>query len=428
MPNLHDQFWSTQKDLQWEKCSRFLLTLESAALLDLQECVKKIANNIIANPREPKYARLRYENETLQAKIFRKNGGLAIMRGFGFEFEDTSKIPADKLDGQKYLVLSPDALSGLPACVQWLDETVETALSFIAAKHEEAEVEAEAEAERQRQTEGGLPTTVFEATSRVRVPMPDIPAQALISIELPTRERVLGGFCLGDTVYGVRRFAAAFFRVQRVEDIILRLPEDLQFDLDAVRVGNNEDTFDATLEETNWPTLEDMQWYPRMRILAYSRVATKTYANDDAPEQQFGEARLVQAHLQRHTQAADAPSSAPLNAFSSSATTLLTPNERAERVRTLQAQVRANQLQAQKEREDAVRNFHEDRERVKKVRPTIPLKDAQEAAEAATSPTAMGRLPRMALWRRRPAAGTSASAPTAASKSSSSPQQPRTRR
>eukprot|EP01033_Poteriospumella_lacustris_P006911 gene6911-4978_t len=229
------------------------------------------------------------------------------------------------------------------------------------------------------------------------------------------------------TIYGVRRFAAAFFRVQRVEDIILRLPEDLQFDLDAVRVGNNEDTFDTTLEETNWPTIEDMQWYPRMRILAYSRVATKAYTNDDSPEQQFGEARLVQAHLQRHTPAAETPSSAPLNAFSSSATTLLTPNERAERVRMLQAQVRANQLQAQKEREDAVRNFHEDRERVKKVRPTIPLKDAQEAAEA-SSPTAIGRLQRMALGRRRPAAGTSASAPAAASKSSPSPQQSRTRR
>lgn len=426
MPNLHDRFWSTQKDLQWEKCSRFLLTLESAALLDLQECVKKIANNIIANPREPKYTRLRYENETLQAKIFRNNGGLAVMRGFGFEFEDTSKIPADKLDGQKYLVLSPDALSGLPACVQWLDETVETAMSFIAAKHEEAE--AEAEAERQRQNEGDLSTTVFEAVNRVRIPMPDIPAQALISIELPTRERVLGGFCLGDTVYGVRRFAAAFFRVQCVEDIILRLPEDLQFDLDAVRVGNNEDAFDATLEETNWPTIEDMQWYPRMRILAYSRVATKAYTNDDSSEQQFGEARLVQAHLQRHAQA-ETPSSAPLNAFSSSATTLLTPQERAERVRKLQAQVRANQLQVQKEREDAIRNFHEDRERVKKVRPTIPLKDTQDEA-GATSPTANVRSQRMALWRRRPApSGTSASAPAAASKSSSSSlQQPRTRR
>lgn len=424
MPSLQDQFWSTQKDLQWEKCSRFLLTLDRTSLVELQDCIKKIANNIITNPRDPKYSRLRYENPTLQAKIFSKNGGLATMRGFGFEFEDTSKIPPEKLDGQKYLVLSPDAIASLPTCVQWLDETVETAMSFIAAKHEDAE--AEAEAEKRRQAVEG--ETVFDAVNRARVPMPDIPAQALISIELPTRERVIGGFCLGDTVYSVRRFAAAFFTVQRVEDIILRLPEDLQFDLDAVRVGHDEDTFDTVLEEANWPTIEDMRWHPRARILAFSRVATKAYADEAQPTQQFGEARLVQAHLQRHAQA-ETPSSAPLTAFSSSATTLLTPNERAERVRVLQAQVRANQLAAQKAREDAIRNFHEDRERVKKVRPTIPLKDAQERTDAAATmaPVAPNKPPRWALLRRRPVAATGTS-PSASSSAASPAQQSRSRR
>lgn len=357
MPNLQDAFWSTSRHLQWEKCSRLLCTLTSSQLLEMQEMIHKIVQNILQHPGEAKFLRLRCQSEALKQRVLHKNGGLDILRAFGFVVESVHPDEDKIEDAQKFLVFPDDAASLriLPSCLEWLNDTIDTALAFIQAKADAAEFHSggegddEEEDEEEGEREGG------EVGA-----MDGIPAQALVSIELPTRKRVVGGFMLSDTVYHVRRFAASYFTVHRLEDVELRLPTDLQFDLSAYRDRDIVDGGEAqdVDEAARWPTMEDLGWFPRIRILAFSKTAraqevqyasahgaaaaTDSGGTDASNAFIFGEAHLQRAQRQAATQ-----------------------RQMAQRERKQSQQsVKRRQQEEQQQRERTLQQFHDDRTRV----------------------------------------------------------------
>ena len=157
----------------------------------MKEFLCKIINNILNNPAEEKFSRLKYNNTVLQNKVIKHNGGEEILLGAGFQKEPQPTT------GEMFLILpimpliaihqEKELLDKLEATIQWLENTLETCLRF----HEE-------------KTDGGKCGTFSEIT-----------AQALIQLELPTNKRATAGFFLHDTYQDIYSFACSYFEPER---------------------------------------------------------------------------------------------------------------------------------------------------------------------------------------------------------------------
>lgn len=185
-------------DLRWEQCARMLLTLSSTDICEMQSLIAKIVENIIANPEDLKYSRIKFSSKALQSKVLSKNGGHELLRAIGFA-TDVSPV-----DAEKYLVFpvmqlmatsiatnKPEYLDILDAGLLWLENTVQTTLRFLEQK--------------------ATSTTASSGSTALR----NIPAQTIIQLKLPAGKVVLGGFLLGDRLSDVRRFASSFFAADR---------------------------------------------------------------------------------------------------------------------------------------------------------------------------------------------------------------------
>lgn len=268
MPRVGDEV-EFASDLQWEQCARMLLCLSAAEIQELHECVVKIVNNILNNPDDLKYSRLRFQNKALQSKILSKNGGLEVLLSFGFEVEIS---PADNEKYLYYPILQLLASDGggeedraevmelLTTSLEWLENTVRTSLNFVQQK--------------------------LDVEANVLV---DIAAQSLIQVQLPTQKIVLGGFLLGDLVEDVRKFAASFFQTDRQPHVILKLAHDLSFD------------FEPFLE----CSIEELQLFPRAKVLALldENALVVKQNSDGAQVYTPSSARFQHAHDSGETEA-----------------------------------------------------------------------------------------------------------------------------
>jgi hypothetical protein len=199
-------------DLAWEQCARLLFVLTSEELMNLQTTVNTIIGNILQNPQEIKFSRLRCTNSRLQKDILSKNGGLELLLAIGFQMEYDEIIAEKFLQFPIMKLLAPRATTDitttasapllpttlvemndipeyvdiLQAAGKWLENTINMALDCIALKQE------------------------HNITLLL-----DIPAHHIIQLQLPAQKIVYGGFLTGDYLLDVYQFALSFFHENR---------------------------------------------------------------------------------------------------------------------------------------------------------------------------------------------------------------------
>ena len=74
--------------------------------------IQKISSNIISNPTETKYQKLKFSNRLVAEKINARSGGEDFMLTMGFDVIEE--------DGEKAYMLRPDGLESMQSSVGWL--------------------------------------------------------------------------------------------------------------------------------------------------------------------------------------------------------------------------------------------------------------------------------------------------------------------
>lgn len=207
-----------EDDLHWEQCVRLLLINPVSQLINLQTYVNKIIKNILENPSEEKFLKLKHNNSVLQKNIFSVNGGLELILSIGFQFE------LDPVTTEKYLVfpLLPllnlnkneafqkkqplveeadveversEYMRRLQLCEEWLANTIATCLQFQQSKSSNS--------------------SVFQRAPKND--LDEVPADSLIQLQLPTGKVVIGGFMKGDLGFDIWKFACSYFTPDRFD-------------------------------------------------------------------------------------------------------------------------------------------------------------------------------------------------------------------
>jgi hypothetical protein len=263
MPIINQQTIAALKgedDLNWEQCVRLLLVNSITTLGSLQHYVNKIIANIISNPTEEKFLKLKFQNTVLQKNIFSVNGGLELLLSIGFQFE------LDPVNSEKYLVypllpmislqknenyqrsLTPEAkendelqfseyLSRLQTCENWLNNTIATCTQFYQVKQ--------------------ASSSTSSSSPKPSGPEHQIPADSLIQLQLPTGKTVIGGFMKGDLFFDVWKFACSYFTADRHDLVELRLPYE--------SAAVSHDDFHKTILE--------LSFFPRTKFIVFAMDA-----------------------------------------------------------------------------------------------------------------------------------------------------------
>jgi hypothetical protein len=222
----------------WEKVARLLAVNTRPDLNELSKTVERIIVNLLENPSEDKYRRIKTTNAVMKARVMSKNGALELLTGLGFN-------PGVDDSGEKFFEfpqLDPNmskstiAVTSLKENLDWLKETVETIAQQAANESSAC-------------------------------------AEYVVQIRLPTGAKVSGGFTRNESILAVESFARTYFEKDR-EDlrIVLRQPHDAS-DLANQRY------------EGEYPSLE------RLGIGKRSILLCTTLADDAAREERLVEKR-----------------------------------------------------------------------------------------------------------------------------------------
>ncbi len=177
----------------WEKVARLLATNTKCDLDELTEVIQKIGRNIVDDPGEMKFRRLKASNKTIKVKILEKNGGMELLTCLGF-------VARVDEAGERYLELLPqkeDSTGGEPTIFS-VDDSLQANLSWL---------QTTAETISQQAVHDGSPCAEF-----------------ILQIRLPTGTKVIGGFLKDETIMAVVSFVKTFFSEDR--RVVLRQPHD----------------------------------------------------------------------------------------------------------------------------------------------------------------------------------------------------------
>lgn len=221
------------EELLWLQCARLLMSLPLSSLHDLQGCLIKILDNLIAHPGDDKFSTLKKSNASLQRHLFAYPGGPQILLALGFQWSllnnpDGSETKVLALP-VSYLQNPAPFLRQAQACRAWVVQTCITCEEVYRQK---------------------LQAWSDDLDS---MPLPDIPAESLVQVDMPSIS-AKAGFLLEDTLSAVRDFACSFFHPSMRDQVYLRTIDSNQ-----------------ALERELDCSLADLRFYPRVRLIANTR-------------------------------------------------------------------------------------------------------------------------------------------------------------
>eukprot|EP01039_Chlorochromonas_danica_P007600 gene7600-8400_t len=221
------------EELLWLQCARLLMSLPLSSLHDLEGCLIKILDNLLAHPGDEKFSTLKKSNASLQRHLFAYPGGPQILLALGFQWSllhnpDGSEMKVLTLP-VSYVQNPAPFLRQAQACRAWLAQTCATCEELYRQK---------------------LQAWSDDLDS---MPLPDIPAESLVLVDMPSIS-AKAGFLLEDTLSAVREFACSFFHPSMRHLVYLRTIDSSQ-----------------ALEKELGCSLADLSFYPRVRLIASTR-------------------------------------------------------------------------------------------------------------------------------------------------------------
>jgi len=237
MQQLRQQQFQQQQqqrhDQMWEKCARLFLLNTPRELDELENYTEMILTNILNNPIELKYRKIKLSNKFIHSHIASKAGGIEFFTTLGFikRTEDDEKIL--QLEKLTSIVDQNQEIHRIQTAMKWLNNTILTCKNAWQLKITNEEVIVD---------------------KKMSKDVEDIPCcECVISIRLPIGTTVLGGFMKGDKLLDIRNYARSYFTMEKMEEVQICQPHDSRAIIDEKELAM---------------TLNDAELYPRAMIIA----------------------------------------------------------------------------------------------------------------------------------------------------------------
>jgi len=222
----------------YHRCGRMLPINNISNLNDLQQLCHMICNNILQHPNDIKYQQLKLSNKLIQTRLLTRKGGIEFLHAIGFEIQTH--------DFQKVLVLKNNEnnyIDNIRNGLIWLDETIHTCVKMAQSHHKQNDSDKSC-------------------------------AECIIQVKISKGLNVTGGFMANDKLDSVLQFVKCFFKIEKNNNVCLRLPH--------MNKAYDDDCMIKTLEE--------LELYPRSILIASTlsdeqvaekMIQVKQNANED---------------------------------------------------------------------------------------------------------------------------------------------------
>lgn len=156
------------------------------ALVELRSTVEKIITNILQNPTETKFRKIKSANKILQQTVISRSGGHEYLLAAGFSLLSEGEEKVYTLDSSVATPLDKRSSDQehLSEALLWMQNTVDTCLKLSMARN---------------------------GSSRNL----DQCCETVIQLKLPHGAKVSGGFMRNDLLLDILQFAKSYFRTEK---------------------------------------------------------------------------------------------------------------------------------------------------------------------------------------------------------------------
>jgi hypothetical protein len=175
----------------WEKVCRLIAVHSKADLMDLDSIMTTLLSNIIKDPSNRKFRRLKMSNKSIKSRLCDRQGGIETLLALGFV------VKVDESDGEKYLslheeeeALNMERIDLLQSSLTWFNDTATSISQSAANDHDPC-------------------------------------AECIIQIKLPVgTSSIRGGFMSHESIAQVLTFAEQYFNEDKRGSVTLRQAHD----------------------------------------------------------------------------------------------------------------------------------------------------------------------------------------------------------